>query len=582
MDINNIFELNKKIIRYRVFQNTSFNDKSYTYVIKCDLNILEQTVPIVVCIPEDWKISLVNIYIDIKDDFNYIPHIDLHGKICLFDTEGVLIDNNLEGIILQSIDRAVDIIEKGLKKENSIDFIEEFQNYWYQLPNKRIAKFISPKNKKIQMIKYSYKKITRLKKEKQIEYIKRQKKQILYISEKIEGFTKWNINRGMERNGIYIYIETEKYIFPPDARKKLSVENFISYLLKKSNIEEIKRLYQKLGSEKVFIFEIKQPNGTHNFLGFMFEKLILKFENNECDFVEVGKCYPISIDLCNKSYLLSRINNNNLFENKKILVIGCGSIGGYLVNELTKMGFENIKLIDDDFLDEENIFRHLLGLEYIGKYKTGAMKEYLDKNIPNLNITCLEQDIQDAIVDESIEFNDYDIIISCVGNHNVNRYINQYVFENEIAVPIVYAWNEVLGIGNHVAYINYKNKGCYECFIGRDEESLEIYDRTSYCKPGQKITRKLSGCGSSFIQYGSNVSLRTVNICIDTITKVFEGRYKNNMIISCKGDDFYFKKAGLILSNKYINQKNDTVEYTDEKFINKKCNVCKVKNENKY
>lgn len=576
-NIKNLLESNKKILKVSIFQSTSFKNKFYSCVIKCDLKIFKQIVHIVICIPIDWEINLVDIYIDNNEEFAFIPHIDILGKMCLFDLEGILIDKNLDGIIVQSVDKAINIIEKGLKGENNIDFIEEFENYWCELPNKRLAKFIVPKDKHMQVVKYLYKKIDKRKKETYVQYLKREKNQMMYIAKKIEEFKSWEISNGTQKNAIYIYIEPEEYIFPPDARKKLSIDYFINCLLRYVNLEDLKNIYKKLGNEKVFVFEIKQPNGTHNFLGFIFENLKLKFEEGKCNIEHIDNFFPISINICNKSYLLARINNNNLFKNKKLLLIGCGSIGSYLINELIKIGFENIKLIDEDFLKEENIFRHLLGLEYVGKYKSVAIKEYLDKNIPNLKITSLEQNIEDAIKDENVDFKEYDMIISCVGNHNTNRYINEYVFKNEISVPIIYAWNEVLGIGNHVAYINYKNKGCYECFIGRNEDSLEIYDKTSYCKPGQKIVKKLRGCGNSFIQYGSSVSLRTVNICIDTVKKVFEGRYNDNMIISCKGDDFYFKKAGLIPSNKYINQKKDIVEYSGEKFINKKCSICRVK-----
>ena len=50
------------------------------------------------------------------------------------------------------------------------------------------------------------------------------------------------------------------------------------------------------------------------------------------------------------------------------------------------------------------------------------------------------------------------------------------MYLHKLSTPIVYAWNEVLGIGSHVAYIQYGNIGCYECFFGRDEDTDELYD----------------------------------------------------------------------------------------------------------
>lgn len=148
-----------------------------------------------------------------------------------------------------------------------------------------------------------------------------------------------------------------------------------------------------------------------------------------------------------------------------------------------------------------------------------------------MKISSLAEKIEEAVQEGNIEFGEYDLIISATGDHNVNRWINQYVMSNKLMVPVVYAWNEVLGVGNHVAYIEYGNVGCYECFIGRDEDTGELYDRTAYCRSGQKVVQKVAGCGSSFIPYGSTISLKTAGMCVDTIKKIFEGRYSDNIII---------------------------------------------------
>ena len=89
--------------------------------------------------------------------------------------------------------------------------------------------------------------------------------------------------------------------------------------------------------------------------------------------------------------------------NKKILVIGCGSIGGYLIWELVKSGFEDLMIVDDDLLSEENIFRHLLGMEYVSKYKCVAIEEYIRKNIPEVSIKSLAEKCEEAVLEGNID-----------------------------------------------------------------------------------------------------------------------------------------------------------------------------------
>ena len=192
----------------------------------------------------------------------------------------------------------------------------------------------------------------------------------------------------------------------------------------------------------------------------------------------------------------------------------------------------------------------------------------------------IPKEIEEAIQEGEVEFEKYDVIISATGNHNINRWINKYIYERKIGVPVIYAWNEALGIGNHVAYFQYGNAGCYECLFKRDEDNEELYDRTSYCEHGQDVVQKVAGCGSAFIPYGSTVSIKTAAMCVDTVKKIFEGRYSDNTIISAKGDDYHLKRAGLKVSTKYLNQKDCIVEYRGNLLANPDCEICGEKNGN--
>lgn len=53
------------------------------------------------------------------------------------------------------------------------------------------------------------------------------------------------------------------------------------------------------------------------------------------------------------------------------------------------------------------------------------------KNIPEVKITTLAERIEDAITEEDINFEDYNLIISAAGNHNLNRWINSWIQNNK-------------------------------------------------------------------------------------------------------------------------------------------------------
>ena len=295
----------------------------------------------------------------------------------------------------------------------------------------------------------------------------------------------------------------------------------------------------------------------------------------ETSLEKVEELQPLLMERADKKFLMKRVTEQDSENYKnRILIIGCGSVGGHVICELAKAGYEDLTIVDYEKLTEENIFRHVLGMEYVNRYKCEALNTYIQKNIPEVKITTLAERIEDAIIEEDIVFEDYNLIISATGNHNLNRWVNSWILDNKIEVPVVYLWNEVYGIGNHVAYIKYGNYGCYECFFDRDEETGELYDKTSYCKRGQIITESAGGCGKTYVPYGNLVSLKTMLLCLKMVKDIFEEKLDDNLLISLKGDNDYLEKHNLEISGRYLRQQERIKILTGKQFVNINCGVC--------
>lgn len=552
----------------------SFKAQSYESLFKARLVINEEKkIPIIICISEKWYRDLIDIYIENYEEMEFLPHIDNKGKLCLFELEGVLIDQNLQGILLQSLFRAKKILADGFSRDNAEDFIKEFELYWCQLPGIRGSNFVVPVAECCQIVKCTLKKPSQRKKEKQFEYLKRVHSSTIYVGENADVLKRWKLGKTSIINAAYFVISPAVEIFPPDIRKPISLV-FLNELLKYVSSKDISNILSSLGRNKVIIFEIKQPNGIVNFVGFLVEGGRLEKNEDKYFLSSASRLQPLAVHRSDKKYLMMRAAQSDVNVKKKMLIVGCGSIGGYLTYELAKIGFEDITIVDDDYLFEENIFRHILGMEYVSKYKCVAMEEYVRKNIPEVSIKSLVAKFEDAILDEDINLKDYDMIISATGNHNLNRWLNSYVFNHKIDVPIIYAWNEVYGIGNHIAYFRYGNIGCYECLFGRDEITGELYDKSSYCRPGQKIVQDVGGCGKTYVPYGDMISLKTVLMCIEIIRDVFSGKLVGNLLVSAKGDGSFFMEQGLKTSGRYLRQKEWVKKLKGEQILNIECGVC--------
>lgn len=553
--------------------NRVYDNKSYKYIYRFLYKIDDTEISMVIGVPDDWDRKLISVYIENYKEIKYIPHLSSGGSLCLFDLEGVLIDKNFEGLLKQTLFRVRKTISDGLNERNKIDFIEEFELYWEKLSSAKVLKSMIRITGDVKLIKYAddQKPVNREKGDRYIDVLRKQNNYHLVCSDIEKDITIYQ-DMNVIKNGIYISLKFEQYLYPPDWRENLDIR-YINNLFNHESIdkEELIKCISKCKGDLLIVFYIKQPNDC----SCMFGVIIKGFSIKTTPDIKIDThqdLIPCAVTRCDKDFLLNRGGAISGLSDKKILVVGCGSIGGYLIGELVKTGINNLTIVDDDLLKEENIYRHLLGMEYINDYKAKSLADYINKNIPRVNIQSFESSIEDAISDGAIIFSDYDLIISAVGNHNVNRWINEYMYLNSIKTPVVYLWNEVLGIGNHVAFFSTDNDGCYECFFGVSDEG--IYDKTSYCERGQVYTRTIRGCGSSFMPYSSLTSLISVTTGIEVIRSFFEGRIKNNFILSVKGDDYYFRNAGLVTSNKYNQQSDSKVLIEGEKFKREGCMSC--------
>ncbi|MBS7217724.1 MAG: ThiF family adenylyltransferase [[Clostridium] spiroforme] len=574
-DIKSILENCNIVDKISFWGNNVFKQITYDIIFQCRLIVDEDNkMSIIVCIPKKWKQNLIDIYIKDLKKIAFLPHVDYKGKLCLFETEGVLIDQNLPGILTQSLFRAKKILEEGISGKNHEDFIKEFELYWAQLPSCRRAYFVTPTIENSQNVKCILKIVSQRKNEKESEYLKRMNSSPIYIGKDPESLKRWNIESTGILNAAYFVVSSQNNIFPPDIRKPVSID-YLNNLLKLIPEEIVFELLSRLSQKKVIVFAIKQPIGITNYMGFFIKGGRLEQDQEKYSLKNIEYLQPLEVKRSDKKYLMKRtLEKEWNIGKKRILVAGCGSIGGHLIYQLAKAGYEDITIVDDDILTEENVFRHILGMEYVSSYKCVALEKYIRKNIPEVSIKSLVEKFEDAVIEGDLELNNYDLIISAIGNHNINRWINSFIMGHKINTPVIYAWNEVYGIGNHIAYFNYNNEACYECLFGRNEENGELYDKSAYCAPGQKIAQNIGGCGKNYIPYGDVISIKTVLICLDVVDAVFEHKIEENLLVSLKGDSHYFKKNGLKLSNRYYGQTENIKKLMGSQFVNKKCGVC--------
>lgn len=132
--------------------------------------------------------------------------------------------------------------------------------------------------------------------------------------------------------------------------------------------------------------------------------------------------------------MLSREENLSLRE-KKVIVVGCGGLGGHIIEQLARLGIGHITAIDGDVFDETNLNRQLLSnVDNIGKSKALTAKEHIKKVNPGIDVNAVQIFLDENNVEELIK--GHDVICDALDNLSTRMLLQKYA--EKLKIPMVY------------------------------------------------------------------------------------------------------------------------------------------------
>ena len=112
-----------------------------------------------------------------------------------------------------------------------------------------------------------------------------------------------------------------------------------------------------------------------------------------------------------------------LLAGKRVCVIGCGGLGGFVIENLGRIGVGYITAVDSDSFDETNLNRQLLFTMWdLGKPKASTASIRLRALNPNLKATVYDRFLDKELAADIIP--SYDVIVDCLDNFDTRFIIN--------------------------------------------------------------------------------------------------------------------------------------------------------------
>ena len=131
---------------------------------------------------------------------------------------------------------------------------------------------------------------------------------------------------------------------------------------------------------------------------------------------------------------LSKEENERL-KDFRVCVVGCGGLGGHVIEQLGRLGVGHLTAIDGDVFEESNLNRQILSDESaLGKSKAAAAKARMEKVNSDVNVRAVRAFLTAENSDELLK--GHDVVVDALDNIISRRVLEKGASDQNI--PLVH------------------------------------------------------------------------------------------------------------------------------------------------
>jgi predicted ThiF/HesA family dinucleotide-utilizing enzyme len=426
------------------------------------------------------------------------PHVEPGGLLCLKET---LVGACPGERILQAISYADDLLMFDAERVDS-DFRLEFSSYWSQKETRESKVFM-----------YSLASVTRA--SKVVVYAKSLSGKTYYFADTKKQLQRWLENRRNDVSG-YSFGETKlQWLpqplipskFPETGNSALSLFDETTHIIKPAYGGSLPLLLgATTSSGDVVVGMVLKPSvmamSTKGF-----RKKSACWNRRLKDSLMSERIGRYSVDRVDGEYVHSRGADGEYsnIKNKRVAIIGCGSLGSSICMLLAQAGVGRFLLVDNDRLQPHNTSRHALGSRFIGRDKVDGMKAKIQEDFPHIEVDKLicerVEKVSDAELEEILSC---DLVVTCGIDFIGVKHVMKSRCKLRTA-PCLVCWAEPFSLSGHSFGILAGDD--IDMAVGENcRSSVEIVDWGAV-----DVMVAEAGCGNYFQPHGA-IDLQRVAI----------------------------------------------------------------------
>lgn len=201
------------------------------------------------------------------------------------------------------------------------------------------------------------------------------------------------------------------------------------------------------------------------------------------------------------------IPDQTTLSGKRIAMVGCGTIGGYLGEMLTKAGAGTaggeLMLVDNQILEPGNIGRHRLGVDKSFLPKATSLAEEIKRVMPTSNVRPIDFDVRE------VNLEGFDLLIDATGEQALGQWL---AARHSQKTPLLHVWIEGAGVAVRSYIGTHASEGCYRCLC-----DYEYRGEFMAVDGGIEPIFAGEGCEGPYVPFSASVSMQAAALGFDAV-----------------------------------------------------------------
>ncbi|NOK03984.1 ThiF family adenylyltransferase [Myxococcus sp. CA018] len=355
------------------------------------------------------------------------------------------------------------------------------------------------------------------------------------------------------RSGSALYVPLDPISVDPNFRlvDLSSVKGLQKYVraLPENHRKVIANFVTSHGSQpdNFVVLALRRPEAEHALIGVRLSAM--RGGHPLTDNKATAAVVPYTLLRMDRAYLERRGGASTGLQRRRVLLAGCGAVGGYIAFALARAGIGHLSLADEDTFSPDNVYRHVCGMGTLFQPKVQGLKAEIERNVPYVSVTEHAEELGSLLRKRESWAKEHDLIISAMGHPTAELDLNAWSWSSSAHPPVLFTWLEPLGLGGHALLTHApshgsSSPGCMECLHSRPYDGGPIENRTAFATPGITYTRDTLGCGNRYMPFSDLDAQRTAEMASRLALQVLSKEHTDATLISWKGDRRAFESAG--------------------------------------